>query len=256
LSALADRIKIARNASGDDINLSIQYILNCGSEVAGSCNGGSASGTYEFIKQSVYGAPYDTCQSYLACSSKSKNGFCPYINTSCAPVNICRTCDAFLARFNAHCDPIASFPNVSISEYGTIALNVSAIQAEIFARGPVTAEIHGKALHDYHGGIYSNVTAPTDPTHIVSIVGWGVSPQPHWIVRNSWGEYWGELGWFRILMGQNVLGIENKIAWATPGYYVETACAKDCDRRYVDPSQNIPALKERLRTYRNGAAIQ
>lgn len=30
LSALADRIKIARNAVGDDINLSIQYLLNCG----------------------------------------------------------------------------------------------------------------------------------------------------------------------------------------------------------------------------------
>jgi len=31
LSALADRIKIARNAVGDDINLSIQWVLNCGS---------------------------------------------------------------------------------------------------------------------------------------------------------------------------------------------------------------------------------
>eukprot|EP00804_Cyclotella_cryptica_P008629 CCRYP_007588-RE/>CCRYP_007588-RE protein AED:0.47 eAED:0.47 QI:0/-1/0/1/-1/1/1/0/101 len=30
LSALADRIKIARNAVGDDINLSIQWVLNCG----------------------------------------------------------------------------------------------------------------------------------------------------------------------------------------------------------------------------------
>jgi cathepsin X len=29
MSALADRIKIARNAKGPDINLSIQYILNC-----------------------------------------------------------------------------------------------------------------------------------------------------------------------------------------------------------------------------------
>lgn len=49
-SALADRIKIARGAKGPDINLAIQYILNCGGEVAGSCHGGSASGTYEFVK--------------------------------------------------------------------------------------------------------------------------------------------------------------------------------------------------------------
>ena len=35
LSSLGDRIKIARNAAGDDINLSIQFILNCGTEMAG-----------------------------------------------------------------------------------------------------------------------------------------------------------------------------------------------------------------------------
>ena len=44
LSALADRIKIARGGVGDDINLSIQYMLNCGGGLAGSCWGGSHSG--------------------------------------------------------------------------------------------------------------------------------------------------------------------------------------------------------------------
>ncbi len=44
LSALADRIKIARGGAGDEINLSVQYVLNCGKGVAGSCWGGSHSG--------------------------------------------------------------------------------------------------------------------------------------------------------------------------------------------------------------------
>jgi hypothetical protein len=43
LSSLGDRIKIARKAQGDDINLSIQFILNCGTEMAGSCHGGYVS---------------------------------------------------------------------------------------------------------------------------------------------------------------------------------------------------------------------
>lgn len=36
LSALSDRIKIT-NSSTDEINLSIQYLLNCGTRVAGRC---------------------------------------------------------------------------------------------------------------------------------------------------------------------------------------------------------------------------
>jgi cathepsin X len=47
LSALADRIKISRGAAGDEINLSIQWVLNCGGYIAGSCHGGSHSGTLE-----------------------------------------------------------------------------------------------------------------------------------------------------------------------------------------------------------------
>ena len=37
MSALADRIKIARNGSvgSHDIDLSVQHILNCGAEIAG-----------------------------------------------------------------------------------------------------------------------------------------------------------------------------------------------------------------------------
>jgi len=49
LSSLADRIKVARGAKGDDINLSIQFVLNCGSDVAGSCFGGC-----EFDVTSLY----------------------------------------------------------------------------------------------------------------------------------------------------------------------------------------------------------
>ena len=60
LSSIADRIKIARNAEGPDINLSIQFILNCGGDVAGSCLGGSSTGTFEFIKRIGF-VPFDTC---------------------------------------------------------------------------------------------------------------------------------------------------------------------------------------------------
>ena len=59
ISALQDRIKIARGGVGHDINLSIQFILNCGAETAGSCHGGYHTGVYELIHQKGY-IPYET----------------------------------------------------------------------------------------------------------------------------------------------------------------------------------------------------
>lgn len=134
--------------------------------------------------------------------------------------------------------------------------------AEIFVRGPVAAEVNGRPLHDeYHGGIYTNETADRETTHIVSIIGWGVVTEEsdrmtkYWIVRNSWGQYWGEMGFFRIEMGKNLLGIESKIIWATPGTFSETnfPCVEDgknCGlqgREYVDPSHDVAAVERWLR---------
>ena len=53
VSALADRIKIARKGAGVDINLAVQHVLNCGN--AGSCHGGSVDGPYQWIHQIMVG---------------------------------------------------------------------------------------------------------------------------------------------------------------------------------------------------------
>ena len=49
VSALADRIKIARGGKGIDINPSVQHLLNCGG--VGSCHGGSVDGPYQWLKK-------------------------------------------------------------------------------------------------------------------------------------------------------------------------------------------------------------
>jgi len=96
---------------GPDINLSIQYLLNCGSEVAGSCKGGSASGAYQFINQNGF-IPYDSCQPYLACSKDSTQGFCQFIDTTCNPMNTCRTCTS--PSKGGTCHSVSSMWNESI----------------------------------------------------------------------------------------------------------------------------------------------
>jgi len=257
LSALADRIKIARGGRGPEINLSIQYILNCGTEIAGSCHGGSQSGVYEFIKKKGF-VPYDSCLIYEACSSESKEGKCVHANYECSAINTCRTCSTFTDN-GGKCAGISVFPNASIAEYGTLRNSVSAIKSEIYARGPVACGVNAEPILKYHGGVYSNRLELRIVNHVVSITGWGVdaSGTEYWIVRNSWGQYWGELGYVRIATGHDILGIESECAWATPNTWTELNYPCDEDggncvgtRHYTDPAlrlaPNRPALQPQL----------
>lgn len=238
LSSLADRIKIARGGGGDDINLSIQYILNCGTEMAGSCHGGYHTQTYEFIKEQGY-VPYDTCMPYMACSNESKDGFCAHVDTTCQANTICRTCDTF-AGMGGKCTEIDFFPNATVQEYGLIDPEefatqsdvVHAIKSELYARGPVAATINAEPIVDYKGGIFTDSSHSTRTNHIVSIVGWGTDSETgiqYWIIRNSWGQYWGEMGYMKLKVGHNLLGIEGEVAWATPGSFTvhNFPCAED-----------------------------
>jgi len=244
MSAFADRIKIARGGQGIDINLSIQWILNCGSDVAGSCYGGSGSGTYQLVKDTGY-VPYDTCQPYLACSSDSAEGFCGSVDTTCSAINTCRTC----STFGVDCAAIDVFPNASIAEYGTISGEEDML-AEIYARGPIACSIDATPIHDYTGGIAED-TADTSTNHIVSIYGWGVeNGTKYWHVRNSWGEYWGEAGHFRVRRGEDDLGLEKNCAWATVDAFtlVNVPCYEDGSEcvtttRVQDPASDIASFR-------------
>ena len=221
ISALADRIKIKRHAQGVDINLAIQYVLNCGHNIAGSCHGGDHYAVYEFISQVGF-IPFDTCLQYEACSSESTEGKCKYGNYECSPINTCRTCSTFTS-LGGKCVPIDYFPNASISQYGKVE-NWQNMQQEIYENGPIACGINAEAILSYTGGIVNDNTSSNMVNHIISIVGWGYSnklEKPYWIIRNSWGEYWGERGYMRLVLGENQLGIESNCAWAIPKNWTE-----------------------------------
>jgi cathepsin X len=193
LSVLGDRIMIAQSQEEDssildEFNLSVQFLLNCAGEYAGSCYGGSTTGVFDFIQDMGY-IPYETCQPYLACSDDSDEGICSFVNTTCSPEAICRTCSP-----DGICQAVTTFPNATVAEYGRYRYELFATMAEIYLRGPVTASIDAGPIHKYPGGVlWDNPKYHSDKTnHAVSIVGWGYDydeEKQYWIVRNSWGQY-------------------------------------------------------------------
>jgi len=210
LSALGDRIKISRKAREVDINLSVQHILNCG---IGSCHGGSAVAVYYWIKSQGYnGISYETSNPYLACSSDSEEGFCPGVDWSCNALNVARTCPTFGKK----CVGLTSYPNVTIAEYGVIS-GVDAMMKEIYVRGPIACDIDSDPIDNYTGGVFAG--DGMNVNHVISVVGWGTdrAAGKYWIVRNSWGEYWGEMGFIRVAFGS--IFIESNCAWATIGSF-------------------------------------
>jgi cathepsin X len=217
ISSLADRIKIRRKAAWPDINLSIQFLLNC--QMGGSCNGGDHLATYKAIHE--YGSiPYDDCMIYQACSSDSSEEGCKNNKQmfECTATNICKTCDTFTNR-GGTCSPIMHYPNATIASYGAVKGSAD-MMSEIYKNGPIACGINAEEIVDYTGGVLDLPHQLKMINHIISVVGWGYDSalnKQYWIIRNSWGSYWGELGFMRLVLGENQLGIEKTCAFAIPG---------------------------------------
>lgn len=68
--------------------------------------------------------------------------------------------------------------------------------------GPIAVAIDASSMEfqQYTGGIISNATAcGLDLNHAVTVVGYnGQNIPPYFIVRNSWGDSWGDYGYVNI----------------------------------------------------------
>ena len=187
--------------------------------MGGSCNGGDHLATYKAIKE--YGSiPYDDCMVYQACSSDSKETVCQENKKEfeCTAINTCRTCDTFTSR-GGSCYPITQYPNATVAEYGAVR-GAQDMMTEIYKNGPIACGINAAEIDDYQGGVLNLPKKLKTINHIISIVGWGYDEtldKQYWIIRNSWGSYWGELGFMRLVVGENQLGIEKSCAYAIPG---------------------------------------
>mmetsp|Transcript_25166 Transcript_25166/g.74830 ORF Transcript_25166/g.74830 Transcript_25166/m.74830 type:complete len:562 (-) Transcript_25166:140-1825(-) len=227
LSALADRIKIKRRGRGVEINLSVQHVLNCinagNGYFAGSCHGGYSTSVYRWLhdlsRETGSGVAYESENSYMACSSDSQAGFCPSWQWTCTPLNVARTCSTFPSR-GGQCVGLGRYPNATISDWGRVS-GSGAMVEEIHRRGPISCGIDANYILNYTGGVIAD-TPGESIDHIVSVTGWGTDEKSglhYWWVRNSWGAYWGEMGFARVAFGSLLL--ETDCTWAEVGTFTD-----------------------------------
>jgi len=208
LSSMNDRIKIARGGRGQDIMLARQVLLNCGKHhgLGGGCGGGDSFDGLEYMHR--YGLPDETCQVYSAKESDTCDDFA-----------VCHNCMPVDGEFK--CWPVKEFTKYYVTEYGRVS-GEAAMMSEIFARGPISCGFATTDHFDYKykGGVYVDKTNQTadNINHDVEVVGWGVTADgvKYWRARNSWGAYWGEDGFFKIIRGVNNMAFETDCAFGIP----------------------------------------
>lgn len=68
----------------------------------------------------------------------------------------------------------------------------------------------GLGLHSNKKGIISTGETGLFGTHVVLLTGYGEeNGVEYWILKNSWGKYFGENGYFRVQLGKNLGACEH-----------------------------------------------
>ncbi|CAG2174750.1 unnamed protein product [Oppiella nova] len=111
--------------------------------------------------------------------------------------------------------------------------NEPLMRAALVRDGPLTVSVK-MALSDDFVSYGSGIYGPTgvrhrrpngeynpwiEVNHSVLIVGYGSDAQTnktYWIVKNSWGDWWGDKGYFKVDRGVNAMGIESIAVEAIP----------------------------------------
>jgi hypothetical protein len=172
-AALESATLIHNNTPGSDVNLSEQVMVSCGvsgSNDAGGCGGGYVSYASDHIRNT--GLPLETCYPYTATDGN---------------------CGSACANWQSSAYKIASWSWVA-----TTAPTVDAIKNALVDHGPLVTTFRVyEDFYDYSEGIYSYVTGAYLGGHAVLLVGYNDSEQC-FIVKNSWGTWWGEDGYFKI----------------------------------------------------------
>ncbi|KAJ5070468.1 hypothetical protein M0811_10940 [Anaeramoeba ignava] len=167
-------------ATSTFIDFSEQTIIACSSTLSDSCLGGYPQDALAWIQEN--GIDESTTFPYIGIES--------YCLTPQTPSLI-------------KIKELLSLPDTTFSKLSDF----------IYSVGPIATMMDASNLDFifYKSGIYNTSQCKTnlnDLNHAVLLVGYGVENDTEfWIIKNSWGNFWGENGFARIVADQNLCGI-------------------------------------------------
>jgi C1A family cysteine protease len=160
-------------SKGQLVDLSEQELVDCATGVSyGShgCNGGQMEGAFKFVIANGQ------------CSLASY----PYT----AKDGTCQKCTA--VAHISYCSDVK--PNDQVSMKAAVAQQPVAVAIEADTR----------YFQSYSGGILTSSSCGTTLDHGVLTVGYGEeNGQKYWLVKNSWGTSWGDMGYVKIARSES-----------------------------------------------------
>lgn len=220
-TALSDRICIASKGKVK-VTLSSIDLVSCCTECGYSCVGGYPHRAYKYIYDNgiVSGTNYtnpDGCKPYpfkpcehTGGAERSKYAQC--YGRQPSPPKCEQKCKAGYKR---------SFNNDKfyVSTWYNLNRDAKALQKDIMTNGPAvfTAMKMYEDFLYYRTGVYEHIAGRYFGLHAVRVIGWGEENNvPYWLVANSWNNYWGDGGFFKVRRGNNEVNIEGVIDAAIP----------------------------------------
>ncbi|XP_059608175.1 procathepsin L-like [Phlebotomus argentipes] len=164
------------------IALSEQQIVDCSFDMGNQgCAGGSLKNTLRYL---------------VACGGLMRQQDYPYT----AKEGRCR----FL-------EPLAV---LNVSRWAVLPKSEAALALAVATVGPVAVSINAapRSFQLYGDGVYDDAKCSSSTVnHAMLLVGYTPA---YWILRNWWGERWGEGGYMRLKRHQNLCGVANYAAYA------------------------------------------
>ena len=212
VETMSDRLCIHSNGKLQT-RVSAAHLTSCCTSCGNGCFGGYPSATFSYWKRTgipsggLYGDK-NTCKPYFLPPCEDHMHKCEDYQDTPECVDECQE----------------GYPKTVDEDrtYGSSAYSVRGeknIMKEIYENGSVegTFTVY-EDFGDYESGVYQHVTGSYLGGHAIKMIGWGVTEEgvKYWLIANSWGNTWGENGYFRILRGSNECGIDSSADTGMP----------------------------------------